>query len=543
MDNIRLVDGPLGPHIVVSLDWKAAPACRNLPGSVWMPDEKVWMLPASPESVLSTAMALAEFHPSCSEEFKYALGEAERVFMAKNYGLLNSARPPSATTEPWPHQCEGFWFAAHRHASLLAFGMRCGKTYTAKMLIDYWQCTRVLVICPQKVIPVWPEDFEKHGGRRYRFLELGSGNTAKDAARLAEALVDPSPLVVVVNYDSVWRGKLALPMLRVFWDCVIGDEAHRFKSAGSAISKFGIKLTHASKRRLMLTGTPYPNGLIDIFGLARATDPSVFGYSVVGFRANYCVMDKDNKFITAYKNLPDLQRKYFSFTYQVDRAVLHLPPQIHSRATFELCASARKAYRELENEFITEVEEGKITTENALTKCIHLQRLTGGYAETEDGELVHMDTGKAGLLEEVLSELDESEPVVVFCRFHHDIDSALSVAEGLGRKALELSGRRNELKEWQNGEAAVLVVQIQSGKEGVNMSRASHAVFYSLGWSLGEYDQACARFEMSGKTKSTSYTHLVAKGTIDEQIYDALESKRSIVNAIMGIKERGAAAK
>jgi SNF2 family DNA or RNA helicase len=98
---------------------------------------------------------------------------------------------------------------------------------------------------------------------------------------------------------------------------------------------------------------------------------------------------------------------------------------------------------------------------------------------------------------------------------------------------MELSGKRDELKRWQDGEAQVLAVQIDAGSEGVDFTRARYSIFYSVGYSLGKYDQARKRTHRPGQTKPVTHIHLIARGTVDGKIMRALEKRADIVNAIL----------
>ena len=150
-----------------------------------------------------------------------------------------------------------------------------------------------------------------------------------------------------------------------------------------------------------------------------------------------------------------------------------------------------------------------------------------------EGELLELDTAKRSLLEDLLLDIEDNEPVVVFCRFRRDLDAVRYVAERLHRLCYELSGRKDELKEWQTGHPAVLAVQIQSGGEGNDFTRARYSFFYSLGFSLKDYGQALKRTHRPGQTRAVFHTHLVAKGTIDEKILKALNKGADVIAEIL----------
>jgi len=96
-----------------------------------------------------------------------------------------------------------------------------------------------------------------------------------------------------------------------------------------------------------------------------------------------------------------------------------------------------------------------------------------------------------------------------------------------------LSGNTNRLADWQEGNATILGVQIQSGGAGIDLSRSAYCFYYSLGFSLGEYEQSLARLRRPGQTRCVRYYHLVSQGTVDEQVYAALRERRNVVDAVL----------
>ena len=240
-----------------------------------------------------------------------------------------------------------------------------------------------------------------------------------------------------------------------------------------------------------------------------------------------------NHQIVGYRNLEELNRKFYSVAFRVTKDVLDLPPEMHVTYTCELGPEAWRAYQALKHDLIARGESGEITAANALVKLLRLQQITGGFIRTDDGAHVQIDAAKMNLLRDVLEDIDPAEPIVVFCRFHKDLDAINRVADETGRRALELSGRVDDLKRWQAGEAPVLAVQIESGGVGVDLTRARYAIYYSLGFSLGSYEQSLARIHRPGQTRPVEYLHLLAKNTVDEKVMAALAAKADVVSEVL----------
>jgi SNF2 family DNA or RNA helicase len=187
---------------------------------------------------------------------------------------------------------------------------------------------------------------------------------------------------------------------------------------------------------------------------------------------------------------------------------------------------------------------GVVTAANAMVKLLRLQQITGGFVKRdgdEEATPVDQENAKAALLADTLEDLAADEPAVIFCRYHADLDVVHEVGRRLGRKTLELSGRRDELSDWQKGKAPLLAVQISAGGIGVDLTRARYSIYYSLSYSLGEYEQSLSRVHRPGQRRPVTHIHLTARGTVDGRIMKALDRRADVVNSILDEIRRGEA--
>lgn len=417
----------------------------------------------------------------------------------------------------WAHQ-ERFrdWFR-ERFAGLLAAEMGTGKTFAALLALEVSKHPLVHV-------------------------DLSRGTSAQRAERLQNALSVASGkcLVVTVNYEAVWRSQLAPTIESVRWSAIVLDESHRIKSPGGTASRYLARLAAKQQhaRRLCLTGTPMPHSPLDLYGQFRFLDPQVFGTSYTRMRARYaeCDMRFPSK-VKRWRNQDELAAKLDAHSWRVTAdEVLDLPDAIHETLPVELSPRVQRFYRTLEKEMAAEIEAGTVTAANALTKLLRLAQATGGYARIDGAAGVTAIDGvpaKRMTLQDRLEDLPPTEPVVVFCRFRSDLDDVAAAARELGREYAEVSGERKDLERWQAGDAVILGVQMQSGGVGIDCSRAAYAFYYSLGYSLGDYEQSLARLRRPGQTRCVRYYHLVCQGTVDEQVYAALRERRNVVDAVL----------
>lgn len=358
-------------------------------------------------------------------------------------------------------------------------------------------------------------------------------------------------------------------------------------------------------RVLGLTGTLMPHGPLDVYAQGRAVNPAVFGTSNAVFRARYAGRKmlrrlsagdpvfaegpnhealhlltrqraSNRRVIRAavageplyavgprgealYDGIADtmldeftrqLERLVFSVSPQTLDELLGLEPPVHTFRTVDLDAETSRVYTDLEEHLITELanRDDTVTAANAMVVQLRLAQVANGFATTTSGDarriLRDQAPEKTRLLIDVLHDIPAQEPVVVFCRFHHDLDQARVAADMTGRRYGELSGRDREGMSGSRmrGDIDLLAVQIQAGGLGIDLTRSRHGIYFSLGFSLGDYDQSRARLRRPGQAHRVVYTHLLAKDTVDEAIYRALRQRKRTIDAVLNLLRARSAA-
>lgn len=449
----------------------------------------------------------------------------------------------------WQNQEEAFEFATQRKAVMLDMDMGTGKTRVAiDVVFSRDNSQRILVVCPKSITldRVWETNLEKFAPRQnYAVWNKKSGSVKKKAEDLKKWLNDNSDnrQFVIINYDSVWRGEMGDLILKSNFDTVILDESHRAKAAGSKVSKYLALLGKRVKYRMCLSGTPMANSPLDVYGQYRFLDPTIFGTNHGRFLDSYAVMGgPERRFIVGFKNQKELNEKFKSIAYTCKMSDvaerIKLPEVLPTtRRIVKLPSKDMKTLKELGKEFVAECGSGHVIVNNALTKMLRMQQISSGFCVVRedpfsDGEEQELNTAKGDALCEYISDISPLASVVVFCIFRHDIRVILESARKMQRKAFEISGSKNELDEWKQEDGAILVVQIQAGAEGIDMTKAHHAIYFNSPHSLAQYNQSKARLYRPGQRHPVSFTHLIAENTIDEAIFESLEKKEDIIDAI-----------
>ena len=448
----------------------------------------------------------------------------------------------------WLNQEEAFRFALKHPACMLDMDMGTGKTRVAiDVAFERDEVRKILIVCPKAVIPVWRENLNKFApDDAWLCWDLQKGTVRSKAEDLKEFLkIYTDKSFVVINYDSVWRKELGEAVLKADFDMVVLDESHRAKAAGSKVSKFLTMLGRRVVFKMCLSGTPMANSPLDVYGQYRFLDSRIFGTNHYLFLQDYAIMGgPDHNFVVGYKNQQDLKKQFDSIAYHckmsdvADRIKLPnaLPPMKYG---VTLPPKDMKTMKQLTKEFVAECGSSHIVVSNVLTKLLRLQQICSGFCITQesvfdDGVTQDLNTAKEDALVDMLADIDIKDNVVVFCQFRHDLEAIRRACWRSNRPYFELSGARNGLNEWKmdHVQGAILGVQIQAGAEGVDMTKANRAIYFSLPHSLALYNQSKARLYRPGQTRPVSFCHLIAEGTVDEAIYKSLERKEDIIESI-----------
>ena len=452
----------------------------------------------------------------------------------------------------WTHQQQAVDYAGDRRIGILHLGMGCGKTRITfevlLRLLDDRKRLLSLVCCPKAVIPAW----RKQGGLwapGIRVHLVDQATPAQKRKALAAALADKSPLVVVVNYESACR----IPELqRLQYDAIVYDEVHKLKKGTGKYSQWAARLNERNQQAkiLALTGTLIPHSFLDLWGIYRVLEYphcQTFGKYKTHFLAKHAVLNPHIPgMILRWKAEDEIAKKLDETTFcRKSEDVLDLPPLNKIDVDVEMTKEEAAAYVQLRDEFAAEIEteageRGLVTPANHMVSLLRmLQACQGAVALDGSEKAVNLcsNPSKAEALADIIEGLPEDEPLVVFCRFRADIENALATCRKLKRSASELSGSRRQLEQWQAGETSVLVVQIQSGGTGIDLTRASYGVFMSVGHSLAEYLQAIARLHRPGQEKTTHLYSLISTlhgdTTVDGRVHEALSQRRKVIDHVV----------
>jgi SNF2 family DNA or RNA helicase len=421
--------------------------------------------------------------------------------------------------------------------------MGTGKSLTsiavAGALYQAGKIRRVLVVAPLSILGVWDEEFAKFADFDYSLAVL-EGSAAKKIDILRH--MRGSPLqVAVINYESAWRLEKELATWNP--DLIIADEGHKIKTHNIAASKAMHRLGARARYRLLLTGTVITNKAIDVFSQYKFLSPAIFGQSFYVFRNRYFDMVGYGNHTPVLKKSmeQDLMKRLHSIAFRATKAeCLDLPETTDIVRYVELESAAMKIYRDLVMDSYAELGKGEVTVTNILTRLLRLSQITGGFiGDDEGGPVQRVSTAKEEALGDIVEDvLQSGKKLVVMARFIPEIKAICRLLEKKDiRYSLLMGGvkdREEQVAAFQNDpEVQVFVGQIATAGLGVTLTAASTMVFYSLDYSMSNFEQAKARIHRVGQKENCTYLYLTAKGTVDEKVLKALRDKADLARMLV----------
>ena len=441
---------------------------------------------------------------------------------------------------PRPYQTEMIERITTDEAVALMLDMGLGKTsivLTAlKRLLDGGEIERPLIIAPKKVAEsTWTGEC-----RKWEHLEGFKISKVLGSLKDRKAALTKKADAYIVNRENVpWL----VTLFGRNWpfDMVVIDESSSFKSPRAKRFK-ALKLVRPLIKRIVeLTGTPAPNGLMDLWSqlylldrgerLEKSFTAFQRKYFTPGYGQGYVVYrwnPKPNAEGMIYSRISDICVSMKSEDY------IDLPDAVYNEIPVKLPESALRTYRKLEKQWVLELPDEEVTAANAAALGMKLSQLANGFIYLEDKKSLSIHNEKVEALKEIV-EANEGKPLLVFYWFKADRDRLLESF----KDARELETER-DIEDWNAGRIKILLAHPASAGHGLNLQYGGNiVVWYSLTWSLEYYQQANKRLHRPGQKETVIIHHLVAGGTVDEDILKAVGRKEKGQTALLeAVNER-----
>lgn len=421
----------------------------------------------------------------------------------------------------------------------LFLDMGLGKTAITLTAInelkyDRFEVDKVLIIAPLRVAE---DTWSTEAGKWDHLKHLRISKILGSQRERRRALAATADIYVVNRENVVWlTNELSSIGDCWFFDMVVIDELSSFKSAKSQRFKALRKYITRSNRVVGLTGTPAPNGLIDLWSQIYLLDQGKrLGATISGYRERFFTPGKRNATtIFSYNCKPGaeaaIERLISDICISMSAEdLLDLPERIDTIQKVKLSEKEQAAYDKFERDCYLEFVKGEVTAATAAALTGKLLQFANGAMYLSDGNgYVETSKKKLDMLAEII-ELSQGQPILCFYSYKHDLER-IQEKFPYARKL----NSAKDIADWNAGNVPLLLAHPASAGHGLNLQAGGNIiVWFGLTWSLELYQQANARLYRQGQKQNVIIHHLLAENTVDKRVYDCLQGKTDVQEALL----------
>lgn len=457
----------------------------------------------------------------------------------------------------YPHQEKGIDFILSKGGSGgIMFDIGLGKTWTVLMVYANLKETnptlRLLVVCPLSLLThTWIEHV-KMLYPTWTYSNLRDDNHWKESD------------VSVINFENIIRKPTLIKVEALIscgdWMCVV-DESSRMKDHKSLTTKTLLYLRDKFKYRVVMSGTPAPNTELEYFSQMRFISNESFPKSFFQFRNTYfylsdrkgnplfCapsreamaqIFKRGGRYIPIKGKQEELMKRigeYAIFAKKED-CLKDLPEALEEIRDVELNADERRAYKEMKRHLVVQIRDEEISANNALVRLLKLRECTSGFFINDNGTSIAINTGlssKLKALKELIEEIGK-EQAIIWIHFTWESHAIQDLLSNMGLSFTTLTGetkdRDDSISQFKDGRAQFLVVHPLSGGHGLNLQHCHICIYFSIDYSHETMVQSRGRVYRNGQLEKCLFIYLLAKDTIDFDVWDILNKKKEAVSVL-----------
>lgn len=397
------------------------------------------------------------------------------------------------------------------------------------LILDMFLIRKVLVIAPLRVArDTWPSEIKKWDHLKGLTYSVAVGTEADRKAALMQTAD-----VYIINRENVdWLvNKSGIPF---DFDMVVIDELSSFKSYQAKRFKRLLKVRPKLKRIVALTGTPSSNGLMDLWAEFRVLDLGErLGRYITNYRNAFFRPDKRNgEVIFSYKPLPGAEQQIYDRICDITISMkscdyLKLPECVINEVPVVMDEKEMAVYDKFREDMVAKIKDTEIDAANAAVLSGKLLQMANGAVYDEEKNSLHIHDRKLDALED-LFEGANGKPVLIAYWYQHDAERIKA------RFPVREIKTSKDIEDWNAGKISAAIIHPASAGHGLNLqSGGSTLIWFGLTWSLELYQQTNARLHRQGQTDTVVIHHIIAIGTIDEQVMKALRKKEKTQDALI----------
>ena len=426
--------------------------------------------------------------------------------------------------KPYDYQTFATNFVLEHPACGLILDMGLGKsviTLTAlwSLLLDSFDVGKVLVVAPKRVAEnTWPTELKK-----WEHLDGLTWSLVLGSEKERRAALQRRAKIYIINRENVtWL----VDNYRWDFDTLVIDELSSFKSSKAQRFRALKRVRPRISRVIGLTGTPQPNGLLDLWPQMYLLDMGQrLGRFVGGYRERFFLPDKRSReVIYSYKPKEGAEEKIYELISDICISMkatdfLDMPELVSSQVEVKMNAREQKLYEDFERDMVLHLKDGDLDAVNAAALSGKLVQMANGAVYGDNRKVHHIHDRKLDALEDII-EAANGKPLLVAYWFKHDLERIRQ------RFEVRTIDRPEDIADWNAGKIPVALIHPASAGHGLNLQDGgSTIVWFGLTWSLELYQQLNARLWRQGQKHTVVVQHIITAGTHDEDIMRALEEK------------------
>ena len=448
------------------------------------------------------------------------------------------------------YQKDAVNFIYQHHYAGLFLDVGMGKSLITLTALSCIIPKKTLIIAPKAIArSTWTDEIDKwHAPLKYRSLIINNKGKkltkAKRQLAYQQALDDPKPCLYFINRDLVkdcvdYFGKDNWP-----FKYIVIDESQSFKSPRSSRFKALRKIRPQVERLIELTGTPTPNGLLDLWSQIYLLDQGEsLGETITRYRQQFFnVVKYINNVPVKWKAVKtptydaekDIYQRIKSLVISMKNTKLNLPPVTYVNDKVYLDDDQYKAYQTLIKDKVLDLDsELSVTVDNAAVLSNKLSQIASGSLYIDDDHnFIEVHDEKLKRTKYIIDNTDS--PVIVAYHYQSDLKLLTDYFTKNKMNFTVFDNSPEQIRAWNAGEIPILLLQPASSGFGLNLQKGGHTlIWYTLPWSLEQYLQTNGRLARQGQTKPVIIHHLITAKTIDTRILNALKHKDLSQTALM----------
>jgi SNF2 family DNA or RNA helicase len=573
-------------------DWRFQEILKALPTSHWDKKTSVWRFNLNWQTCLALKAELGDLLIA-GPKLKQWMSDEYHNRILPAYTLRDKIEA-EGYERLFPHQRGDVQFLSTAERAILANGLGSGKSQSAFSTLRYLYEHKninpfpVLIACPNSTKLQWKDEIEEvWPGLKVAVID---GTVTKRRKALAE-----QNHVIIINWESIRAHSRLLPygsialkkclehggndpkisaatcevhakeLNEISFNSVIADEAHRMKDPSSKMARALKAATGDARYRFALTGTPVASAPDDLFSILHWLMPDAYP-SKVKYLDRFCQTHSD-AFGTVHVSgiRKEMQPEFFSgldpFLRRMPKELIlpFLPPILRTRRDVEMGAKQKKAYEQMRDQMLAELDDDVITTSSALTKMLRMLQFASAFGTVDYREVVDKDSGEtyekafvtlsdpSSTLDAFMEDLPDfgGESIVVFAVSKQLINmlsarlSKAGIYHGLITGDQDAETRQMHMKAFQAGQTQLILCTIAAGGTGITLTKGRYGVFLQRSWSMIENTQAEGRVHRIGSQQHESIHIIdyVTAGSCQETVFKAVEEKGKNLEFILRDKE------